>query len=85
MIFDDSTSALDLTTESRFYQALGKYNPGSTRIIVAQRISSVANADRIFILDHGRIAAEGTHRDLLENCEIYQDIYRSQIGDEKIL
>ncbi len=85
MIFDDSTSALDLTTESRFYQALGKYNPCSTRIIVAQRISSVANADRIFILDHGRIAAEGTHRELLENCEIYQDIYRSQIGDEKIL
>lgn len=82
MIFDDSTSALDFKTEANFYAALEKANPDSTKIIVAQRISSVCSADRIIVLDDGRIADVGTHRELLERCPIYQDICRSQTGEE---
>lgn len=82
MILDDSTSALDFKTEANFYAALEKSNPDSTKIIVAQRISSVRSADRIIVLDDGRIADVGTHRELLERCPIYQDICRSQTGEE---
>ena len=85
MIFDDSTSALDLTTESRFFRALRNCRPDCTKIIVAQRISTVAGADRIIILDHGRVAAQGKHDQLLESCELYRELYRSQIGDEAVL
>ena len=83
MIFDDSTSALDLKTEANLYEALEKSNPNSTKIIVAQRIASVRRADRIVVLDGGRVSAVGTHGELLENCRIYQDIFRSQIGEEE--
>jgi ATP-binding cassette subfamily B protein len=85
MIFDDSTSALDLTTESRFFRALRNCRPDCTKIIVAQRISTVAGADRIIILDHGRVAAQGKHDQLLESCELYRELYRSQIGDDAVL
>ena len=81
MIFDDATSALDLKTEANFYNELAKTSPQSTKIIVAQRIASVRRANRILILESGKIVAEGTHRELLKSCEIYQDIYQSQVGD----
>ena len=81
MIFDDATSALDLKTEANFYNELAKTSPNSTKIIVAQRIASVRRANRILILENGEIVAEGTHKELLKNCTIYQDIYRSQVGD----
>lgn len=81
MIFDDATSALDLKTEANFYNELAKTSPTSTKIIVAQRIASVRRANRILILENGEIVAEGTHRELLKSCEIYQDIYQSQVGD----
>jgi len=81
MIFDDATSALDLKTEADFYADLGKAGPRVTKIIVAQRIASVRRADRILILENGKISAEGTHRQLLESCPAYQDIYRSQMGE----
>ena len=81
-IFDDSTSALDLKTEADLYRALKESRPDSTKIIIAQRIASVRTADRIVVLDNGRIAACGTHEKLLETCRIYQDIYHSQIGEE---
>lgn len=78
LIFDDATSALDLRTEAALYEALGRQDPDSTKIIIAQRIASVRRADRIVVLDNGRIAATGTHDELMENSEIYRDICRSQ-------
>ena len=83
LIFDDSSSALDLKTEANFYDALQQSHPGTTKIIVAQRIASVRRADRIVVLDKGRIAASGTHEELLSSCSIYQAIYYSQIKKEE--
>lgn len=80
IIFDDSTSALDLKTEANLAKALQQSKPDCTKIIVAQRIASVRQADRIVVLENGRIAACGTHDELLKTCAIYQDIYHSQIG-----
>lgn len=79
VIFDDSTSALDLKTEADLYEALEKNAPGSTKILIAQRIASVRRADRIIIMEQGRIAAEGTHEELLKSSGIYRDICRSQM------
>ena len=79
LIFDDTTSALDLKTEAKLYQALKKEYRGMTKIIIAQRIASVKNADRIAVLEHGQIAACDTHENLLKYSEIYQDIYKSQL------
>lgn len=82
LIFDDATSALDLKTEADLYAALQRENPGSTKIIIAQRIASVRRADRIVVLENGKIQAVGTHKELLADCELYQAIYHSQIGEE---
>lgn len=82
LIFDDSTSALDLKTEADLYAALNQSNPGSTKIIVAQRIASVRRADRIVVLENGKIAACGGHEELLKSCKAYRDIYDSQMGKE---
>ena len=83
LIFDDSTSALDLKTEAELYAALKQSSPHSTKIIVAQRIASVRHADRILVLEDGQIAACGTHETLMKTCAIYQDIYDSQMGEEE--
>jgi ATP-binding cassette subfamily B multidrug efflux pump len=80
LILDDSTSSVDMETEARIQDALEELMVGRTTIIVAQRISSVLTADQIIVLDGGRIAAQGTHRQLLETSPIYQEIYRSQLG-----
>ena len=82
MIFDDSTSALDLSTESKFYQALREACPDITKIIVAQRIASVRHADHIAVLDNGHIAAYGTHDELMKGSAIYQEIYNSQLKEQ---
>lgn len=83
LIFDDTTSALDLKTEAKLYEALKQNCPDTTKIIIAQRIASVRDADCIAVLENGKIAACGSHKELLETSEIYQDIYYSQAkGDE---
>ena len=78
LLFDDATSALDLRTEASLYDALRRQDPDSTKIIIAQRIASVRRADRIVVLDNGKIAAAGTHDELMKTSEIYRDIFRSQ-------
>ena len=78
LILDDSTSAVDTATEAKIRQGLAECLPGTTKIIIAQRISSVAHADQIIILDDGKIDAIGTHETLLQTNAIYQDIYHSQ-------
>ncbi len=82
LIFDDSTSALDLKTEADLYAALREANPHSTKIIVAQRIASARQADRIAVLENGHIIACGPHEELLASCPTYQAIYQSQMGEE---
>lgn len=82
LIFDDSTSALDLKTEANLYQALEKEKPDITKIIIAQRIASVRQADKIFVLNNGMIEACGNHDELMQTSATYQDIYYSQIGNE---
>lgn len=79
LILDDSTSAVDTATDAKIRAAFAESIPGTTKIIIAQRISSVENADRILVMDNGRIDAFGTHENLLKSNAIYQDIYESQI------
>jgi ATP-binding cassette subfamily B protein len=81
LILDDSTSAIDMETEAQIQLALNQGTSNQTIFIVAQRISSVLGADQIILLDNGTIAAQGTHRQLLKNSPIYQEIYQSQMGD----
>ena len=82
LILDDSTSSVDLVTESKIQQALDSLMDGRTSFVIAQRISTVINSDQILVLDKGQIAARGNHEELLENSEIYAEIYSSQlIGD----
>lgn len=78
MVLDDSTSAVDTATEARIREGLAQYMPGTTKIIIAQRISSVLHADQIIILEDGKINASGSHETLLANNRIYQEIYYSQ-------
>ncbi|MFD2444822.1 ABC transporter ATP-binding protein [Bacillus sp. CGMCC 1.16607] len=80
LILDDSTSAVDVTTEARIKESLKKYADGLTCLLIAQRISSVMDADRIIVLDDGEIVGNGKHADLLKSCVTYQEIYQSQFG-----
>ncbi|MCD8002804.1 MAG: ABC transporter ATP-binding protein/permease [Clostridia bacterium] len=84
LILDDSGSALDLKTEAAFYDALRSEFTDTTKIIVAQRIASVKQADRIIVLDKGKICAEGTHEELIKTSDIYREICRSQMKKEAI-
>lgn len=79
IIFDDATSALDLKTESLLYNALNKEYKDTTKIIIAQRIASVINADRIVVMDKGKIVDIGSHDELIKSSKIYQEIYNSQL------
>ncbi|RUS46209.1 ABC transporter ATP-binding protein [Cohnella sp. AR92] len=82
LILDDCTSAVDVTTESAIKASLRQYAQGMTCIMIAQRITSVMDLDRIVVLDHGEIVGSGKHEELLRDCRIYQEIYHSQIGKE---
>ena len=83
LIFDDSTSALDLRTEAALYAALREQYADVTKIIIAQRVASVKNADRVVVLDNGTIAACGSHEQLLQTSAVYRDIYDSQLKDSE--
>ena len=84
LILDDSTSAVDTATDAKIRTAFSKEIPNTTKIIIAQRISSVQDADKIIVLDDGKISGVGTHEELLENNEIYADVYNSQMkGDDE--
>lgn len=80
LILDDSTSAVDTATEAKIRKAFAEEIPETTKLIIAQRISSIAGADRILVMEDGRIDGFGTHEELLADNEIYRDVYESQTG-----
>jgi ATP-binding cassette subfamily B protein len=84
LILDDSTSSVDVETETKIQDALDSLLKDTTTIMVAQRISTVLRADKIIVIDRGKIAAEGTHRELMKSSEVYREIYESQLGEGKI-
>lgn len=83
-IFDDSLSALDFKTESKLRAALKEEVKDAAVLLVAQRISTIMDADRIVVLDEGRVAGIGTHKELMESCVVYQQIACSQLGEEEL-
>jgi ATP-binding cassette subfamily B protein len=85
LILDDSTSSVDLITEFRIQKALDNLMKGRTSFVIAQRISTVLNADNILVLDKGRVVASGTHQELMDSSPIYAEIYHSQlVGDAQV-
>ena len=84
MVFDDSFSALDMKTDAALRKALADKIKDSTVLIVAQRISTIIHADQILVLDEGKIVGMGTHQELLENCEVYEQIARSQLSAKEL-
>ena len=83
-LFDDSFSALDYKTDVGLRRALNEKVKDATVIIVAQRISSIMDADRIVVLNEGNVIGMGTHRELLKSCEIYKEIALSQLSEEEL-
>lgn len=83
-LFDDSFSALDFSTDKRLRDALKPYTADSAVIVVAQRVSTIKDAENIIVLDNGRISGQGTHRELIESCQVYREIVLSQLGEEAI-
>lgn len=81
LILDDSTSSVDVETETKIQNAMKDWTRDSTSFVVAQRISTVLHADKIVVVDEGRIVAQGTHNELMKTSEVYQEIYASQLGD----
>ena len=82
LILDDSTSACDMTTDEHIRRALHNFMPGTTKIIIAQRIASIMTCDRIAVLDEGKLSDVGTHSELMERSAIYRDVYESQMREE---
>ena len=78
LILDDSTSAVDTATDAKIRAALKTALPDATKLIIAQRITSVMDADRIIVLDDGHVVGLGTHEQLMKNCDIYREVYESQ-------
>ena len=83
-IFDDSFSALDYKTDAVLRKELKKYTKDATSLIVAQRIGTIINSDKIIVLENGECVGEGTHRELLKNCEVYKQIALSQLSKEEL-
>ena len=84
LIFDDSFSALDFKTDRAVRDALAKEAKDSTKLIVAQRIGTIMDADRIVVLDEGRVVGQGTQRELLETCDVYRQIAQSQLSEDEL-
>ena len=84
LIFDDSFSALDFKTDRAVRDALAKEAKDSTKLIVAQRIGTIMNADRIVVLDQGKVVGQGTHEELLDNCDVYRQIAQSQLSENEL-
>lgn len=84
LIFDDTFSALDFKTDRELRDALKDRTAGQTKLIVAQRIGTIMSADRIVVLDEGRVVGIGTHRELLKSCEVYRQIALSQLSEEEL-
>ncbi|MFF2447347.1 ABC transporter ATP-binding protein [Neobacillus sp. NPDC058068] len=82
LILDDSTSAVDVATEAKIKAGLKKYAAGLTCLLIAQRITSIIDADKIVVLDQGEVVGFGTHQELINTCTVYQEIYQSQMGKE---
>ena len=78
LILDDSTSAVDTKTDAQIQRAFTSYIPETTKIIIAQRISSIQHADKIVVMDDGKVSAIGTHDELLKTSSIYQEVFESQ-------
>ena len=83
-IFDDTFSALDFKTDAALRRALHNHTGNSTMLVVTQRVSTVKNAEQIIVLDQGRMVGKGTHEELMENCETYQEIALSQLSLEEL-
>lgn len=83
LILDDASSALDYKTDAALRKAILEHHSGTTTIIVAQRVSSIMNLDHILVMDEGRVIGQGTHEELLRSCPQYQDIYKTQMGEEE--
>ncbi|HBS60224.1 MAG TPA: ABC transporter, partial [Firmicutes bacterium] len=83
LILDDATSAVDMATEGRIRQALREQTGGMTCLLIAQRITSLVDTDKIVVLDNGLIAGLGKHEELMESCPVYRQIVYSQMGKER--
>ena len=83
-LFDDSFSALDYKTDAALRQALNKNTAGVTKLIVAQRVSTIMHAEKIIVLDEGNIVGIGTHNELMKNCETYKEIANSQLSEAEL-
>ena len=84
LVFDDSFSALDMKTDAKLREELSREEKDATKIIVAQRVSTILNADQILVLDEGKVAGLGTHDELLDNCEVYRQIAASQLSQKEL-
>ncbi|MDN6854685.1 MAG: ABC transporter ATP-binding protein/permease, partial [Bifidobacterium crudilactis] len=84
LVFDDSFSALDFKTDREVRDALAKETSGSTMLIVAQRIGTIMNADQIMVLDEGKVVGLGTHKELLDTCEVYRQIAEGQLSEKEL-
>ena len=83
-IFDDSFSAIDFKTDAALRKALKMETGNATLLIVAQRINTIMNADQIVVLENGRVVGKGTHKELMENCQVYQELALSQLSREEL-
>ena len=83
-IFDDSFSALDYKTDYNLRKELKNYTKDATTLIVAQRIGTIKNADKIIVLDNGKMVGMGTHKELLDSCQVYKEIAYSQLSEEEL-